>query len=151
MRNFVFAGLAVILLVGCSGAEEDQWTKNRPQTYQAGGLVTFDGQPLSDATVVFKPADSDGNTAVGRTDAEGRFVLQTFGDKDGAIAGKHLVTVTKVETTKPPEGANLDEINFVAEERSLIPTSYGVPASSKLTAEVKADGENDFTFELTSK
>ena len=140
-----------MLLVGCSAGEDDEWTKNRPATYQARGTVTIDGNPLSDATVVFKPADSDGNTAVGRTDADGRFVLQTFENKDGAVAGKHLVTVTKVETTKPPAGANLDEINFVAEEKSVIPELYGNPTTSKLTAEVTAEGENDFTFALTSQ
>ena len=42
-----------LLTMSCSGSSEDKWTEQRPDTFPASGIVTFDGKPLPEATVVF--------------------------------------------------------------------------------------------------
>ena len=118
--------LAMVLCVsGCSGTTEDKWTKDRPETTGA-----------------------EPRTAIGRTDARGNFVLRTFEDGDGAVRGQQKVSITKTETEKIPAGINLDEVDFQPKVTSLIPKKYGSPETSGLTAEVTADGPNEFTFKL---
>tara|TARA_R110002095_G_scaffold1315_1_gene6971 strand:- start:418 stop:843 length:426 start_codon:yes stop_codon:yes gene_type:complete len=138
----------VLCVSGCSGTTEDKWTKDRPETFPVTGTVTSDGQPLQEATVVFRSTGAEPRTAIGRTDARGNFVLRTFEDGDGAVRGQQKVSITKTETEKIPAGINLDEVDFQPKVTSLIPKKYGSPETSGLTAEVTADGPNEFTFKL---
>ena len=140
--------LMILCVSGCSGTIEDKWTKDRPQTFPATGTVTSDGQPLKGATVVFRSTGAEPRSAIGRTDAEGNFVLRTFEDGDGAVTGQQKVSITKTETEEIPAGINPDEVDFQPKVTSLIPKKYGSPETSGLTAEVTADGSNEFTFEL---
>jgi hypothetical protein len=61
------------------------------------GRVTLDDQPLENAVVLFEPIrgkDNPGMGSVGRTDAEGRFVLrQIQPDRAGALIGPHRVII----------------------------------------------------------
>jgi hypothetical protein len=105
--------------------------------------VTYNGQPLADAAVVFTP--DNGRLASGVTNGGGRFELSTFGENDGALIGKHSVTITAnasyVPTmwpdppAPPPKGPK-------------IPARYSTPGQSGLEAEVNPGGPNEFTFEL---
>lgn len=147
MRFQLLLLAGMLMAAGCAGGK-DQWEKDRRQVVEAGGVVTFDGAPLPGATVIFSPAGGL-SAAVGRTDAEGRFVLKTYADGDGAIATDHKVTVTCVKVEGPPPGANLDEIDPTIKETSLIPERYGQADKSGLTATVTYEGPNEFKFELT--
>jgi len=137
------------LLAGCSSAASDKWTKDRPKTFPAEGVVTYKGQGVEDASVTFAPTDRNGTAAYALTDAEGKFALNTFGEKDGAAAGDYSVTVTKkhVDTTPNPKDANGPPLKSV--EKSLIPNRYASSGTSQLKASVKDGGENKFSFELT--
>lgn len=103
--NFMFPKLClasvgfVIIFSGCGGS-------NEYETTPVSGVVTCQGKPVSNATVNFTPlpdasraAGQRGRPALGLTDKEGRFTLTTYHDGDGAIVGKHTVTV----------GLNVDE------------------------------------------
>jgi hypothetical protein len=57
----------------------------------AGGVVTFKGAPLADATVMFVP--ENGPVASATTDLSGKFTLST-GSRQGATVGTCKVTVT---------------------------------------------------------
>jgi hypothetical protein len=62
------------------------------------GRVLCDGQPVPHAYVHFEPLQSGtsaivGKAAFGMADAQGNFVLSTYGDEDGAVVGKHRVRV----------------------------------------------------------
>ena len=87
--------------------------------------------------------------AIGKTDSNGNFKLMTFEAGDGAVAGKYTVTVTK--QTEVPEVETEDSMaeTTSAAPKDLLPTKYGVAATSGLTAEVTEGGDNQFTFELT--
>ncbi|WP_339735321.1 hypothetical protein [uncultured Gimesia sp.] len=151
MRNLLILLLITITSTACSSSSEDKWTKQRPQTFPASGTVTFEGQPLEGATIIFRSNSGQPQAAVGRSDQAGKFQLRTFEDGDGAIAGEHSVSITCVKTEGPPEGTNLDEANVIIKEISLIPKKYGDPKKSGLTATVGSDQENQFTFELEKK
>jgi hypothetical protein len=147
MSRFVMLS-ALALLAGCSSAASDKWTKDRPKTIPAEGMATYQGKGVEGASVTFAPSDKNGTAAYAITDAEGKFALNTFGDKDGAVAGDYSVTITKkeVETTQNPKDPNGPPVKSV--EKSLIPARYSSSATSKLKATVKDGGENKFSFEL---
>ncbi len=157
-----------LLVVGCgSGIDAD-----RPERFPVSGVVLHNAEPLAGATVVFVPDDHQyGATA--STDDSGRFELQTFEPKDGAVPGSFKVTVRKFEMEprepgqtpnelsddgsteddggdagrSPAAGGDVTDVEPVI-ERSLIPEKYGSPATSGLQVDVSETGPNEFTFEL---
>src|SRR4051812_6690607 len=72
------------------------------------GKVTCNGKPVANAAIVFSPVpknDADresGKPATGYTDAEGNYRLSTFKNFDGALVGKHRVTVSLEDTNPAP-------------------------------------------------
>ena len=99
-----------------------------PLAENVSGRITLGGTPVAEASVQFI-SDSSG-IAVGNTDADGRYTVY-FGERQGAPLGQHTVRISKYE------GEAGDE---------LIPAKYNI--NSKLTADVTADGANEFNFEL---
>lgn len=132
--------LAVLLaaialpLFGCGGSD-------RPTPIETTGLVTYQGQPVEGAQVMFTSESARPATAT--TNADGRFELTTHETGDGAVEGKHLVTITKTERV-PGEDPN----NPYPRIRHLLPTKYANPQKSPLTATISADGETDLKFVL---
>lgn len=142
----VYAGLAATF--GCSGSD-------RPEMVPVSGTVLYHGKPLEGATVRFM--GEEGRPSTGVTDAEGRFRLTAFDQGDGAVLGKHVVTVSKYakpafQPPKNPDGSYRfeSEAQKVAfyNRPSVLPNRYQDPKRSGLEATVTADGPNDFTFEL---
>lgn len=119
----------------------------------ATGVVTYQGQPVADATVVFAP-QGPGRAACGRTDAHGRFQLTTLVSGDGLMPGKYQVTVSKTEVA----GAMTEEESQAyfqkhgkppkVTTKETLPAKYKTAATSGLTAEVTSGGKNDFTLDL---
>src|SRR5947209_14430231 len=70
--------LSVAAAAGCAG--EKKW--ERPKVVRAGGVVRYQGKPLEGAQVTFTHTTST-ISALGHTDAEGRFTLTTFELDDG--------------------------------------------------------------------
>lgn len=134
--------------VGCSRFHEDDWSRKWPARVPAGGTVTFKGEPVDGATVVFV-TQKDGRfyNAIGTTDSAGKFRLQTFRPQDGAVPGSHTVAITKITTSEKPADLPL-EAGFTPIETWHLPKKYRSPETSGLTAEVAAQGANDFTFAL---
>ncbi len=54
------------------------------------GVVLLDDKPVAGAAVVFVPNEG-GRPAHGETDANGRFQLTTFRERDGALLGRHAI------------------------------------------------------------
>ena len=123
----------LLLVAGCSGS-------NRPSLAPVSGVVTWRGDPVAGAEVMFMP--TGGRPATGTTDADGRYRLSTFAKDDGALVGRHKVTITKrVPINDQP----------YAPERSEIPANYGTAATSGLEADVAAPGPNEFEFPLAGE
>jgi hypothetical protein len=110
---------------------------------KVSGKVTFDGQPVAGASVVFRP--DAGPSAVGETDAHGQFALMTRAPGDGAVVGHHTVTISA-----PTRGLSLtvgQPAAAVPPPSLALPARYERPESSGLSADVAESG-NDFTFAL---
>jgi hypothetical protein len=135
--------IALALFSGCGKPD------NRPQRVRVAGTVLRTGQPVAGATLIFEPV-GDTPAATDETDASGRFQLTTFDKDDGAVPGEYKVAVRKIEVIggNRPADAPDDLERPPPDEKWLLPVKYGHTATSGLTATVKADGDNDFKFEL---
>jgi hypothetical protein len=139
----------VLFAVGCSGGG--------PELGVVKGKVTMDSQPLSNVLVTFVP-EGGGRPSTGTTNAEGNYSL-IFLDKDGALVGKHKVSVTTLSTAAPvteypsdsPEYAKQASGTGSATQKAPgepIPDKYNT--KTELVKEVKS-GDNTINLELTSK
>ncbi|MFM7058888.1 MAG: hypothetical protein ACKO2P_18410 [Planctomycetota bacterium] len=93
MRRQSGVVLFAVLLSGCSGG-----LKEFPVA-EVSGVVLCEGTPVPFAKVQFNPKAAQGSKSaiVGKpgfafADKDGKFVLSTYGDGDGAVIGKHVVT-----------------------------------------------------------
>ncbi len=131
----LLAVAALALFAGCG----------RRDMGQVMGRVTFGGRPVPDAVVSFRPKNRP--MAVGKTDADGRFVLNTFRKGDGSFFGACQVTVGPfVEgTDQPPAPTSRSPTE---DPRPDIPLIYRSPATTPLTAEVVAGKKNVIDFKL---
>ena len=94
-KYFAMKKYCVLLLAaaGCgSGLEEFP-------VAETAGVVLCEGKPVPFARVQFNPQAREGakSANIGKpgfafADAEGKFVLTTYHDGDGAIVGRHVVT-----------------------------------------------------------
>jgi hypothetical protein len=147
-RMTLAAGLMLALVSGCGG-------DGRPKLYQVEGAVTINGEPLEGAHVSFQPLP-DGqiqrpSTAI--TDAQGKFVLGTYAEKDGAPKGKYKVAIQKREMMGDlPANYNFEEPEATPIRYQWItPREAADPETSGLEAEVTSSGLTPPVFELTGQ
>lgn len=152
MRLLSVAAVCCMLclsVAGCGGGDLGE----------VSGKVTMDGKPLPDALVTFVPMEG-GRAATGVSDANGNYKL-IYIDRDGALIGKHKVTVTTVQKPAPvnsqirsddPEYAKMmaskasDYNNATVKEP--IPARYN--SNTELVKEVTS-GDNVIDLPLESK
>lgn len=126
VRKVMGLWFTLVMFAGCSGTGP----------VPVEGVVTFDSKPLEGATVMFRPAQ--GRPSVGKTDAAGRYRLRYTSERDGAVPGTHVVSITTLDdsgdtgpTTKEP-----------------IPAKYN--SASELSVTV-GSGQTSHNFDLQSK
>lgn len=152
-RLFVVA-CSVFVLCGCGseGRVGDQ------PVFTVTGTVTYKGEPVSGADVIFFPQGKE-DSAFGRTDDKGVYRLTTFAANDGAIEGRHLVAIIKAPPVAPPaKEADTESEEYVPPEigkaatpppiKSEIPQKYASSDTSGLVAVVKPEGDNQIDFPL---
>jgi hypothetical protein len=127
--RYFASALAAVLLVPCWGCGPT--SGELASLVAVKGKVTYKGQPVAKGIVRFEP-EGYGRPATGRLQSDGTFVLGTYKEGDGVVAGSHKVTVGGFD--KP-----------LASNRAL--KKYGARSQSGLTAEVDSE-HTDFTFEL---
>ena len=132
-----FVAAACLATSGCGQKEEI------PELVSVTGKVTFQGQPLADASISFIPTDEDREaTSIvrpsGKTDEQGEYELSWNTEHAGAPPGKYQVMITAFKPNDDEE----------VQPESLIPKKYNSPKTSGLIADVKEDGENVFNFDL---
>jgi hypothetical protein len=142
IRSTATFGALTLLAALASGCGGD----TGPKLAETVGVVTYQGEPLADANVVFMP--QSGPAAYASTDASGAFVLSTQGEP-GAMVGPGTFVITAFEQLpeKKPEhlltAADLKKMNT-----SRIPAQYGRPESSGLAETIKPDVKNELRFDL---
>ena len=127
--------------------------------HTAGGVITMFGKPLPGATVAFAPQGGQ-PTATGRTNAEGKFELTTYEYGDGAAEGNYKVIVSKASAAPASDsGEGEDHDVPVSEEHGeddgpggaggdIVPAQYTTARDTPFSADVKAGGDNTFTFNI---
>lgn len=123
--------------LGCSSANNP----DLPATAKVEGVVRYQGNPLPPGTITFHPQMGSGNPASSLIDEEGRFQLSTYGRHDGAVVGKHKVTVTVMprmdgSTPDPPV---------------TLPRQYGNASQTPLEMEVVSGKTNQIEIDLKDK
>jgi hypothetical protein len=149
--------VATCTLVGCGGGD----TAGQQPVFSVSGTVTMFDAPLADATVAFAPQAGQ-PTAIGRTDKEGKFELTTYDYGDGAAAGAFNVVLSKSVPAKADSSSDDDEHDMdnndddghsaeaaeSGDKSELIPQQYTSSTDTPFHADVKTDGDNNFTFEV---
>lgn len=133
--RLIFLGL-VITAGGCGGGVK---------TVPVSGQVMWDGQPLADAQVIFRPDSRElnpGPASYGKTDAQGRFSLRTVDGHNGAVVGPHRVRIS-IPVRAP--GSNPD-----APLVDKLPAKFSGEGST-LRYTVPKDGTEAANFNLHSK
>jgi hypothetical protein len=130
----------VVFLSACSSGPEP--------TYPVQGVVRVGGEPLKGGSILFEPVEpgptGKHHTARGTIDPTGHYLLSTFGEDDGAVAGRHHVMVFEKEEQLS------DNPNLV--RYSIIPDKYHTPQTTPLVVEVKPEAnEIDVPVERKSR
>ncbi|UUO05910.1 carboxypeptidase regulatory-like domain-containing protein [Blastopirellula sp. J2-11] len=122
--------LALLVLgVGCFGGNS-----SHPGLVEVSGVLTIDGKPAKDISVVFQP-EAGGNASRGTTLEDGSYQLMFDRHSSGALPGTHRIRFLSMAIDST--GASL-------------PAKYRRPETG-ITVEVTREGPNEFPFELSGK
>ena len=128
---YPFLICVIFAFAGCGG----------PPLQTVSGVITLDGKPLKNATLMFQSED-ESTYAMADTDETGRYELLQDDVTAGLPVGKYLVTISTLvppnDQTDPPDPGHPE----------LVPARYNV--ESELYREVTA-GENTIDFKLESE
>lgn len=133
--------LGTLGLAGCGGVATTTVAAK-------GQVLSAEGTPCEGALVVFHPQEAgriNGPKPVATTDSEGRFVLTTHSENDGAEPGKYGVTVVWNQAAKESKFSLTGEGGGGADR---LGGRYGDPSNPKLNAIVESGKDNDFRFEV---
>lgn len=144
-RRYCLLGL-IVIGIGCETKPKANY--ERLNLVNAGGTITLDGQPLSDAVVSFDDP-TDGTFSYGLTNSSGYFKLQV----DSVMAGvKPGAKIVRVSTTRKILGLNTKEDGGAGSKPGrgieVVPPKYN--KKSKLQVEVTS-GKTDYDFDLKSE
>ena len=131
MKTRIYALCLCLLVLPVAGCGP-----SGPETYPVSGTVTWNGDPLPEGNIVFEPVDGSIAPDAGKI-AAGKFAFQ-------AQPGEKRV---QIDATR--EVGEVDPVMHTVPREAYIPSKYN--SATILTATVTADGENDFTFELTEE
>jgi len=75
------------------------------------GVVTINGEPAENIMVQFMPnalEETEGPTSEAITGPDGKFVLKTVDQREGAVVGRHVVVLFDMEEDRPAQGEPLE-------------------------------------------
>jgi hypothetical protein len=122
--------VAGVWLPGCGPGD------NLPECAPVSGKLTIGGEPLASAMITFHP-EKPGNSGQAASEPDGTYVLNTYGTHDGAIVGKHTVTVERYLPPMPTQPGGK-----IPSAKATVPKKYTKPETSPLKVEVKSGTKN---------
>ena len=153
MRSFASWSLFAALVLTGTGCD------STGKLAKVQGIVTLDGKPVENATVIFMPQQGGtGKQATGQTGPDGSFQLTTRTTNDGALPGEYRVIVQYEEGTEVPPATNMRDAKAGARKaqqkakkppRYVIPVIYTDPAKTLLKQKIPTEGT--VKLELQSK
>ena len=116
------------------------------------GILSYQGRPLEHYVISFVPITEGAGSAIGTTDASGRFTLSTNKPNDGAAPGNYRVGVVYAgpPNTNDTPGAEsqIEDPKLLPKSPTPIPTKFNNPEKSEVTQEVPAGGLTDLKLDL---
>ncbi len=132
--------LSCLLLTGCGGEA----------TYKVDGKIEFaDGSPVKFGSIEFlnrdrKTEDGGKINARGKINRDGTFSLTTFKPNDGAVAGKHAVTIQQFITVPLVENQTF---NVQHDHGTLVHEKYRSYSTSDIPdVNIEASSPNKITI-----
>ncbi len=119
------------LLAGCGFSSEG--------VVPIRGVVTYQGKPVPEGRIEFYPVEG-GRPSSSEIQSDGSFSLTCYKEGDGAVMGKHCVTVTAF-TTDEKTTDDFFGSGKPVKRVWLVPEKYSRRESTTLQAEVKVDPE----------
>ena len=155
----MIAAASMLAFVGCGGDEMGK-------RYSVSGVVKYKGQPVSKATITFKPEKVDGRGAAGEV-KDGKYTLTTVSANDGAFPGRYVVLIEDITVDMAAVTSQTKELAKKANvamptngmvdpamvgkalktAKNSIPAKYSNMDLSGLKAEVK-ESSNTLDFDL---
>lgn len=133
-------GLFVLSFSGCSGSQDAGGT--------AEGIVSFNGEPLANARLMFSATGEGGRAAYGQTDENGYYEAYTHRSFIGIAPGEYVVTI---EAYVIPPGGFTPDGKTIENGLSAIPLKFSFPKQSGLKLTVLADGPTEANFDLVGE
>ena len=127
--GLLFAGTLAWFAAGCGGTDA-------PKLHKVSGLVTFDGHPVEEGTVMFLH-DATQDSRQAPLGAEGRYEVEVR-------EGQHKIAVEPVIIETPPSATSPGSSDY--KKAPNIPGRYRSPETSGFTADVTAPAE--FSFQM---
>ncbi len=128
MRLKFVSLFALCFLVALAGCTKDT------SPAKVTGKVTFNGQPLVKAMVLFNPMDGS-RSSTGVTDANGEYTLRFSPSNEGAVIGEHRVQIVTAGGESPAGTPDIEKL----------PTKYN--KETELKAVLK-NGKQEVNFDL---
>jgi hypothetical protein len=125
-----------VVLLGCA----DPFAGRKEIT----GTVTVKGVPMKSGTIYFEPLDSQG-TQANQIIEDGKYKI---GRPEGLLPGKYIVRLSsadqKASMNEEEAGGPGGSANITFFD--IVPPEWNVASKKEVT--VKADGVNDFSFDI---
>ena len=134
-RALPAAAILLLLGGGCGPAG--------PKVVPISGTATRGGQPVAGIELTFHP--ETGRPSWANTDGEGRFTLSYSRDRNGAVLGRHRVTVRGQQPSSPEEEL-AGKIKHPPEVRAIV-GRYGDVKETPLVIEITR-GRSDLVVPL---
>lgn len=153
MISFLSLRSAVCLSLCLAASLSGCGNGDRVTVYPTKGVVLFEGKPMAGGgAITFVPLTAlEGKAAGGVIKEDGTFVMSTYEEGDGSIAGEfrvmiHQSTMQEPETTPDADGkaaASRSEPTQTVAKDAQIPRVYSDPNQSPLTVKVDPNGSNE--------
>jgi hypothetical protein len=135
----------IAVAIGLCGCGHRSPTGDIEKTVPAAGVLTFQGEPLEYYQVMLFPEGA--RPAGGVSDEQGKFILGTNDQGDGAVPGRHQVSIVYVGPPRGPEWG-MDDFSPPPPPKVKIPEKYARAETSGVTVEIPDSGAGDLQIDL---
>lgn len=133
----VLSATCVVLLLVLTGCNREG-----VKLTEVRGKVTADGQPILNASVVFRPI-SGGRPSLGTTDSAGRYRMKYAEGVWGTLVGRHAISVS---TAVEPDSDSSDPEKQAGRPETIAP-EYNVATALEVDVTPGASGEYEIAVE----
>jgi hypothetical protein len=129
--------IATAMVSGCG-------RESGPPRVRVAGTVTYQGKPVENGQISFRPIDGTVNPVSGADIVGGKYEVIAGG---GVAVGAHRIEIVASRPVPLPAGKSADDYSELGVPMEpYIPAKYN--RESELKVEVTLDGPKEFSFDL---